>query len=157
MYDQSTTMLVSSGALGFITLVAGTQLEPYNLPLGPGIATPGDPFWMQSIKHQGIAAYNQSPNEYHVFRNVMVSRVNTAVCNYQSPIYLKDFGAKGDGISDDTKAIKFTCLSLPFTHVLMIMHSQCRDIIRKSLRSGLPFHHVGFCFYLGSRSFYLLP
>src|ERR1700733_4938549 len=104
MYDQSTTMLVLFAALCFITLAAGTQ--PCNQPMGPGTATPEDPFWMQSIKHQGIAAYNPSPNEYHVFRNVMVSRpgATTLAYNYQLlRTYLKDFGAKGDGISDDTK------------------------------------------------------
>jgi hypothetical protein len=39
-------------------------------------AAAGDPFWMQSIKHQGIAAFNSDPTTYQVFRNV------------------KDFGAK---------------------------------------------------------------
>ncbi|KAJ7871389.1 exo-beta-1,3-glucanase [Mycena olivaceomarginata] len=49
-------------------------------------AAPGDPFWLQSIKHQGIAAFNADPTSYQVFRNV------------------KDFGAKGDGVTDDTAA-----------------------------------------------------
>lgn len=35
------------------------------------------PYWLEQIKHQGIAAFNPSPSSYQVFRNV------------------KDFGAKG--------------------------------------------------------------
>ncbi|KAF7359345.1 Exo-beta-1,3-glucanase [Mycena sanguinolenta] len=73
-------------ALGSVTPVAslGTTCTK---PLGSGNAAPGDPFWMQNIKHQGIAAFNPDPKTYQVFRNV------------------KDFGAKGDGVTDDTAAI----------------------------------------------------
>ncbi|KAJ7118715.1 exo-beta-1,3-glucanase [Mycena epipterygia] len=56
-------------------------------PLGAGTAAAGAPFWMQNIKHQGIAAFNPNPSTYPVFRNV------------------KDFGAKGDGVTDDSAAI----------------------------------------------------
>ncbi|PCH36899.1 glycoside hydrolase family 55 protein [Wolfiporia cocos MD-104 SS10] len=59
----------------------------YVSPMGPGTAKPEDPFWMESIRHQGISAFNPDPSSYQVFRNV------------------KDFGAVGDGVADDTEAI----------------------------------------------------
>jgi glucan 1,3-beta-glucosidase len=81
--------------------------------LGPGTAGPNDPFWLEAIAHQvchfffasayssdvvfylycsdlwqGMAPFNSDASTYKVFRNV------------------KDFGAKGDGVTDDTAAIK---------------------------------------------------
>ncbi|KAI0681995.1 pectate lyase superfamily protein-domain-containing protein, partial [Cytidiella melzeri] len=52
-----------------------------------GTAGPNDPFWMESIAHQGTAPLKSDAGTYKVFRNV------------------KDFGAKGDGVADDTNAI----------------------------------------------------
>ncbi|KAJ0122989.1 beta-glucosidase [Diaporthe amygdali] len=43
-------------------------------------------YWMEDVQHQGKASFNPDPN-YQVFRNV------------------KDFGARGDGVTDDTAAI----------------------------------------------------
>jgi glucan 1,3-beta-glucosidase len=49
-------------------------------------------FWMEDISHQGVAPYH-SDSDYQVFRNV------------------KDFGAKGDGVTDDTEAINLAISS----------------------------------------------
>ncbi|KAF3933080.1 hypothetical protein ABW20_dc0108991 [Dactylellina cionopaga] len=45
------------------------------------------PYWLGQVQHQGLAAFNSNPQGYQVFRNV------------------KDFGAKGDGATDDSDAI----------------------------------------------------
>jgi hypothetical protein len=56
--------------------LARTATSACSGSLGSGTAAPGDPFWMQSIAHQGVAPLS-GQSGYTVFRNV------------------KDFGAKG--------------------------------------------------------------
>ena len=62
--------------IGFASVASGHGTS-CTKSLGAGTASASAPFWLQSIKHQGISAYNANPSSYKVFRNV------------------KDFGAKG--------------------------------------------------------------
>lgn len=60
-------------------------------------------YWLEEIKHQGIAAFNPDPSTYVVFRNV---KDFGAVGEYlQSHELLHLLTPSGDGITDDTIAI----------------------------------------------------
>jgi hypothetical protein len=96
---------VATLILGFSSLVAGLG-STCSSPLGAGTSGPNDPFWMETIKHQGKAPFNPNPNGYKVFRNVKVRRMfllNSLPSSYNLS---KDYGAVGDGVHDDTAAIK---------------------------------------------------
>ena len=67
----------------------------------------GEPFWMESIKHQGISPFNPNATEYKVFRSVKVSTgIPSAFKTVPSSSIYQDYGAVGDGVHDDTAAIK---------------------------------------------------
>ncbi|KAG6373189.1 glycoside hydrolase family 55 protein [Boletus reticuloceps] len=74
-------------------------------PLGSGTASSTDPYWLETIKHQGTSPFNSDPNSYQIFRNV------------------KDFGAKGDGVTDDTAAIKLVLDNLASAFIDIRVHS----------------------------------
>jgi glucan 1,3-beta-glucosidase len=98
-------------------------------PLGAGNAGAGDPYWQQTIQRQGmnmpsprsvlhasglilslgLAPYSSNPSSYSVFRNVKASD-HGAYLPDAWLIKFQNYGAKGDGVTDDTAAIKYAQL-----------------------------------------------
>lgn len=72
----------------------------------PDVAAPGDaPYWLADIAHQGLAAFNQVPSAYKVFRNVKEFGAKGMLRCLRSLLGLLLITTIGDGQTEDTDAI----------------------------------------------------
>lgn len=79
-------LLAVSAIVGQATQVAALG-SACGVPLTKGNAAWGEPYWLENIHHQGVAPFAPNATKYKVFRNV------------------REYGAVGDGVHDDTAAI----------------------------------------------------
>lgn len=73
-------------------------------PLGSGSAAPSDPYWQQTITHQGTSPYG--PSGYQVFRNVKDFGAKGELKLFSVFLHRLNVSKLGDGVTDDTAAIK---------------------------------------------------
>ncbi|KAG1835639.1 glycoside hydrolase family 55 protein [Suillus variegatus] len=88
-------LLLVLGAIVSQTTQVAALGSACGVPLTTGNALWGEPYWLENIHHQGVAPFAPNATKYKVFRNV------------------KEYGAVGDGVHDDTAAIKTYLVSAP--------------------------------------------
>lgn len=98
----SSLLLLALSAIVSQTTQVAALGSACGVPLTTGNAAWGEPYWLENIQHQGLAPFAPNATKYKVFRNV------------------REYGAVGDGVHDDTAAIK--CAILPINdHIIMLI------------------------------------